>query len=667
MLNISHQDASMVMANYWIRSAVGGALMSTLAACGGSGADSSSVGSSAPASSQQSGSVPLIVSDASADDWATIGVKLISVALVPAAGGANVTVYNAPSMQPCINLEQLDQLGEIVGNVAVPVGTYTGAVVTVGGNPADLMLTVAANPEAGFSLPPGTTVSSADIEIQHTQGSAPDLTVPIAVSFAAPLVVTSSQNGALDLEFDLSHPAFIVGHRPPGASSTHWAVNFTGPVRHRPIADITRLLLRHVYGNVSAMASDNSSITITKEYPALPVQAPETAVAGAQSLSILADATNGTLFYDVDAKTVTTIRNFSSESSLDGKYVRIAARYQQDGTLVATRIWASSSFQSVWLSPEGHVLHVDTSSATVTIEDESGAGVPMLVDANTQFYFRQPANAIADATPIGSGPAFLANENLVRGFKVHASAVDPLATPMVAQSIDIETPAYSGAISQANTAGFTYTHDYLRASDDYQLTLDYIAASSTNGNDANGNAILGYKWWNFAYPTLVDSGSGAIGDFLAATDGSVNFGGSAAPIPAWGISYARWGDPANSSGWSAAASVLVPAPLPVVSVASGLTAAAGGYSFTATAAGGTQPVTIDVSNTGGEATLVYQVDYNSGIVTVSPVDITTASGLVTVTTGLSVGTNASVSGVSQSDGTLKAYVITYFTNTTPAS
>ena len=36
-------------------------------------------------------------------------------------------------------------------------------------------------------------------------------------------------------------------------------------------------------------------------------QTPETAVAGTQQLTILADATNGTLFYDVDAKTVTTI------------------------------------------------------------------------------------------------------------------------------------------------------------------------------------------------------------------------------------------------------------------------------------------------------------------------------------------------------------------------
>jgi hypothetical protein len=304
------------------------------------------------------------------------------------------------------------------------------------------------------------------------------------------------------------------------------------------------------------------------------------------------------------------------------------------------------------LSPEGHVLHVNTTTSIITIQNESGVGVPMQVDASTQFYFRQPANAVADATPIGTGPAFLASNDLVRGFKVHASAVDPLATPMVAQSIDIETADYSGTISQADANGFTYTRNFPHITDDYVVTLDY--------------SLSGYQWWNFAYPTLVDSGSTAVGDFVAATDGSVNFGGTAGQISAWGVSYAKWGDPANATGWSAAASVLLPVPVPTASVATALAAAGSGYSFTATATGGTQPVTIDVSSSGGEATLVYQVDYGSGIVTISPVDISTAAGLTSLTDGLAIGAKVKISGIAQSDGTLKAYVLTYFTNTAPA-
>ena len=648
-----------------IRAAVCGTLIGALTACGsGSGDSTAAIGSS---SSAQTGNVPLLVSDASSDDWATIGVRVLSVALIPQGGGNAVTVYSAPSAAPSVNLEQLDQLGELLGNVSVPVGTYTGAVITVGGNPGDVMLTVAANPEAGFSLPGGTQVSSGDIQIQHTQGSASNLMVPITVDFVAPLIVSGTSNNALDLEFDLANPAFIVGHLPPGAGSTHWAVNFSGPVRHHPVADLAGLVLRHLYGTVTAVASDGSSITITKDFPTLPVQTPETAVTGSQSLSILADANNGTLFYDVDAQTVTTLKSFASESGLDSKFVRVAARYQQDGTLVATRIWVSSSFQNVWLSPEGHVLHVDTAGDIVTIANESGGAVPMLVNGSTQFYYRQPSNPAADATPIGTGPAFLAGHNLVRGFKVHATAVDPLATPMVAQSIEIETAAYSGSISQPSASSFTYTRDYLRANDDYSVTLDYIGAQTANDSFLTGAAGTGYEWWNFAYPTLVDSGTGAIGDFVAATNGSVSFGGTAGAIPAWGITYAQWGNPANAPGWTAAATALLPIPVPLALVSTGLSGASGAYSFAVTASGGTQPVTVDVDASSGESTLVYQVDYANGVVTVNPVDITTPAGLMTLTGGLAVGSTAKIAGIAQSDGTLKAYVIVYFTNTTPAT
>src|ERR1700690_2222030 len=63
------------------------------------------------------GSVNMMVSDASTEDWATIGVKILSISLVPQGGGSNVTVYTAGNPAPMINLVQLDQLGEILGNV----------------------------------------------------------------------------------------------------------------------------------------------------------------------------------------------------------------------------------------------------------------------------------------------------------------------------------------------------------------------------------------------------------------------------------------------------------------------------------------------------------------------------------------------------------------------
>src|SRR5450631_2575630 len=183
-----------------------GVFAALAAACGGGYGSATSP--SMPAS--QTGTVSMLLSDASSEDWATIGVKVLSIALVPQGGGSNVTVYTAPAAAPMVNLAQLDQIAEILGNVSVPVGTYIAAVLDVSANAGDVLLTVAENPEAGFAAAPGSTISADQIQIQHKQGTSPNLTVPVKVTFVLPLVVSASRNNALDLEFDLGHPAFLV-------------------------------------------------------------------------------------------------------------------------------------------------------------------------------------------------------------------------------------------------------------------------------------------------------------------------------------------------------------------------------------------------------------------------------------------------------------------------
>ena len=644
-----------------------GVATALLTACGGGGSGSS--GSAATSSTTtttqttENASLNVMVSDASSEDWATIGVKIISIALIPQGGGANVAVYTAPTPVPTTNLVLLDQIDELLGNVTIPAGTYTGAVLTISGNPSDILLTTSTNPEAGFAAAASTTIPSSEIQVQHAQGTAPNLTVPVTLNFDSPLVASSTGSNALDLEFDLAHPAFLIGHVPNGGGSTIWAVNFDGPVHRVPRYDLARLVLRHLYGDVTSVASDGSSIAVTKEFPVEPPTDPETAIAGAQSLVITADSTNGTIFYDLDAKTRTVIDNFSTETSLAGRYVRIAARYQENGTLVAVRVWASNEFNDVWVSPEGHVLHVDTTNDVVTVENESGVGVPLTIDAGTQFFFRDPSTPSVDAQAIGQGTAFLASQNLVRGFKVHAAVVDPLATPLVAQAIDIETARYDGAISAPGATSFTYTRKFADAGDDYVYTMDYISAQTPNGKDDGGNSITGYKWWNFAYPTILVDGTDAVSQFVAATNGSVNLGGTVGAVPSYGVSFATWNDPANPSGWSAYASILTPALLPLASVTTGLV----NDSFTMSVAGGTNPVMVDVGVTSGSATLVYQIDRTNGIVTVSPIDITTSAGLQSLTSGLAAGAPVRVYGIPQADSTLKAYVITYYTGEMPTN
>ena len=565
---------------------------------------------------------------------------------------------------PYVNLEQLDDLAEIIGNVSVPAGTYSGAVLTVAANPGDVLLTVAENPDSGFPVAAGTSIAASQIQIQGSQGSSGNRTVSVDVAFASPLVVSSSAVSALNLEFDLANPAFIVGHTPPAAmGGTLWAVNFHGPVRHRPVRDIAALILRHTYGTVTAVAADGSSLTLSKDFPVLPVTNPETAVASALMLQVQADSTNGTLYYDVDAQTRTVVHDFSAEAgALTGKYVRVAARYQQNGALVAVRVWASSDFSKVWLSPEGHVAHVDVVNDIIYVTNESGRSTPVAVDANTEFFFRTPANAQADATPIATGTAFLADQDLVRGFKVHVSVVDPLASPMVAQTVDIENATYAGRISSAGSTGFTYTHNFARISDDYAVNLSYISASTANGLDASDNPIMGFKWWDFTYPTLVTSGTGAVPAFVAATNGGVNFGGTVGALPVWGVSAATWADAANPGGWSLRNAILLPTPVPLGTVTTGFS----GGAFAMGVLGGTLPVTVDVSTTSQSATLVYQIDRSNGVVTISPIDVTSSSGLAAITTNLIAGVPVKVYGIPQPDGALRAYVLVYFTGMPPS-
>jgi hypothetical protein len=637
--------------------ALGTGLAAVLSACGGGGSASSG-GTPTP-----TGQLQMLIADASSEDWAEIGVRVLSIALIPEDGSANLTVWTAPSPAPMVNLEELDQLAEILGQATIPAGNYSGAVITVAANPGDVTLVVASNPESGFAGTPGASIPATQIQIQGAQGTSGNLTVPITVHFGTALTVSASGSNVLYLDFDLGHPAFIVAHNPPAAAgATLWAVNFNGPVRRHRVGDLRWLVLRHSYGTVQTVGM--TSFTMLKDFPIEPASNPEGEITSSLQLTINVDAANGTIVYDADSgEARTVVKDFSSEGALAGKYVRVAARYQSDGSLVAARIWESSTFARVWLSPEGHVLSVDDTSGVMTIETEDGTGVPVTIGPNTLFYFRTPQDAQADANSIGQGPGFLTSGSIVRGFKVHVSPVDAFANPMVADTVDIETAAYGGTISNATTTGFTYTRHFLRASDDYAVNLDYIPGTAAN-TDPSGDAIMGFDWWNFTFPTMADTGASAVGDFVSASSGSVSFGGTVGAVSAWGASYALWSTTAPA-GWRVPMAVLEPTPLPLGAVVTGLAANA---SFTMSVTGGATPATVDVDTTAGSATLVYQVDRSSGVVSVSPIDVSTQQGLMTFTNNLTAGTPLKVWSIPQPAPTsaLKAYVIIYFTGIAPA-
>jgi len=638
-------------------------LTAVLGACGGGGSASNNMPPPA-----QTGALQLLVSDAPSDDWATIGVQLLSVALVPQGGGSKVTIWTAPTPAPTLNLVDLDNLADIIGSVSVPVNTYSGMVVTVAGNPGDVALTVAANPESGFPAAAGSTIPASQIQIQGTAGPTGNLTVPITVNFANALVVSSNAPSALNVEFNLAHPAFIVAHNPPAAAgATLWAVNFNGPVRRHHVGDLRWLVLRHSYGTVQTVSG--GSFTMLRDFPIVPASNPEGEITSTTQLTINVDSTNGTILYDVDDGDARTVVNSDFPSALNGMFVRVAARYQEDSSLTAVRVWYSSSFAKLWLSPEGHVLSVDDAAGTMTVENEDGAPVQITIGPNTLFYFRAPQNPSADATSIGQGPGFLASGEIVRGFKVHVSCMDPLANPLVADTVDIEMADYSGTVSNATATGFSYTRNFLRASDDYTANLSFLPYTGSNNNmDPSGDAISGFDWWYFSFPTQADTGANAIADFGSASNGSVNFGGAFGAVSAWGASYATW--LGGATPWQVPMAILEPTPLPLAQVVDAIT----GSSFTMSLVGNTggNAVTVDFDATAGSATLVYEVNRSNGAVTVTPLDLSDPPQFNSFTNNLTAGTLVKVWGVPQPAGTaasgaLKAYVIIYYAGTLPMS
>ena len=125
--------------------------------------------------------------------------------------------------------------------------------------------------------------------------------------------------------------------------------------------------------------------------------------------------------------------------------------------------------------------------------------------------------------------------------------------------------------------------------------------------------------------------------------------------------------PAAANAWAAQWTVLEPVTLPLGSVGTAWTSTATGGTFGMVVPKGANTVTVGLNATNGSATLVYQVDKSTGQVTVTPQDLTSATTLGNVTKALGVvGTKVKAYGIPQADGTLKAYVLFYYTGTAPA-
>jgi hypothetical protein len=586
-------------------------------------------GTSGPAGSvtwnngTKTASLLLSLSDASSEDWATIGVRVLGLGLVPKGGGAPVPVYAAPTPAPALNLAQLDQVSELLDQPSVAPGTYTGAVLTLGAEPGDVSLVTAAQPAPDFPEPPGTTVPPTRIQVQGAAGAEGRRTVTVTVPFPADRQVSAGRRAPLDLEFDLGHPAFLVSHQAAGDAAPVWAVTFQGLVRPRQV-QATALVPRHLVGRITA--ADAGSLTLAK----VPTDGPADATGGG-SLRVLVDPDQGTACTDLDTGDQETLRSFAPAAGAGpGRYVRVAARAQGDGSLVAVRIWTGSALAQVRAGAEGHLLGTDLAAGTLTVADPAGTAT-LQVAPTTRFFLRAPGVPGADAAAIGAGAGFLAD--LVRGFKVHVTA-EPGLVPATAATVEIETARFEGRpaveggrLAWARSAAWT--------GDGYpvRLAIGSAAAAGTGGD-----------------PLWVPLAPGTAGLGSAAT---VDPGGSAAPIAPAGVGFGAW----DGAGWSARAVFLKPTPLPLGTVAS----PGSGTGFALDLPGGARPVQVDLGLTDGPAAQVYRVDRTGGTVTVTPLDPAAAGGLE----DLAAGAPVRVHGVPQADGRIKALVVFVYTGRAP--
>ena len=569
--------------------------MAMFVACGGGSSTPAPIAPAAPTA----GSVGMVVTDAPTDQWSQIGVIVRKVALIPVGGTLSdaVTIYDGSTDGAAINLVQLDELSELLASApAIKAQAYDRAVVTIDGNPASVTLVPA--------LDAGNTAQAAIPTSQIVVGGVKDgngwVALPV-FNLETPLVVTAGQSTAFQLDFDLAHPLFIVVHDLAGTPI--YTVNFQ--VRHKPFAGLDQLYLRHFRGQVASVDAASTAFVVHTLH--------------GRDLTLLADAANKTIFYDLDAAPVAAVASFTVPAGLTaGKVVKASARFATTGTLTAVRVWYSSdSARLTKGTPEGHVTKVDTTLNQIRVLTEDGKPVTLTVNAATTFTFQ------GGATPIGTGTSFLAN--LSRGFKVHVTVADPAATPLVATTVDIQRGMFEGNITAASaTTGFTY----MKTFGDALVETHTLAYGPT------------FSYWNFAFPTL------------SAMD-RMGFAGKAMPaggvLQARGMSTVTW---IPGSGWSAKNAILEPTQLSTAVQTVTTPYAAGTMAVTFTPDGATSPATVTVNLPAATPPLVYEFTRAAGLVTAQPL------APATWPQKLTANSKVRVFGIPRADGSLDAYVIT---------
>ncbi|WP_243303586.1 DUF4382 domain-containing protein [Geothrix oryzisoli] len=510
------------------------ALALTLACSGGSSASST-------ASAPPMGTASVILTDAPSDQWSAIEVVVTKVAFLNKADHTKeVVAFQGASAK--INLVDLDSVGELLASAQIPAGTYDALRITI--DPASVNLVKA----------DGTVVAPNQIRVLGSS---------VLVGLNTDLVVTANGSNAVQLDFDLAHPLFLV-QLPDGS----WAMNLQ--VKHRSNANgmlgVAQMMFRHRKGTVASVGA--SSFVLHTD--------------GGNDLTVNVDA--GAWFFDADTRTLGSLAGLAA-----GKNALVSLRMQADGSLWAVRVWYSATALPVW-TPEGHVYGVDQINGLLKVSSASGAARTIAIDPDTAFTYHA-------AQTLGLGSAALGN--LWTGFKVQIQVKDPLAVPMHAQSVNVQRAVDGGMISSASTSSFTYQH----ASGD--RTHAYASA---------------FSWWYVGFPGLPSS---SLTDFASACSGMGSgmggMGTGSTDLQARGLSDLVWNG--GTSAWDAGNAIFMPVALPQGTISTSYASGQLGFTFI-NSASASQTVTVSLNTTVGAQPKVLEVVNQAGVVTVSPIDVT---------------------------------------------
>jgi hypothetical protein len=535
-------------------------------ACGG-GSSSSATGTTTPI-----GTAAVILTDAPSDQWSAVEVVVTQVAFLNKADHTKeVVAFQGASAK--INLVDLDSVGELLASAQIPAGTYDALRISI--DPASVNLVKA----------DGTVISPSQVKVAGSS---------VIVNLSSDLVVTANGSNAVQLDFDLAHPLFLV-QLPDGT----WVMNLQ--VRHRPNANgmtgVAQLMFRHRKGTIASVGT--SSFVLHTD----------------SGNDLTVNMGSGAWSFDADSKTLGSLTGLTA-----GKYALVSLRMQADGSLWAVRVWYSANPLQPW-TPEGHIYGVDQTNGLMMVSSGNGTPRTIAIDPDTAFTYHMTQT-------FGTGSAALAN--MWTGFKVQVQVKDPLATPMHAQSVNIQRAVDGGRISAASTSSFTYQH---------------ATGDRTHAYDS------AFAWWYVGFPGMTST---SVSAFSSACSGmGMGMMGTISPdLMPRGMSDLVWNG--GASAWDAGNAIFMPVALPQGTISTSYNGGQLGFTFVDTTAA-TQTVTVTLNTTVGMQPAVLEVAKQSGVVTVSSIEA------AAWTTKLVSPANARVAVVPKPDGSFAAYAVVIFT------